>query len=227
MATLELERPLLSRTGIDDIADKVYEGERLTFQDGVRLFHHHNLPELGALADHVRRRLHPETNDLVTYVVGRNVNYTNVCWVRCKFCAFYRVPGHEEGYTLSREQIFDKVQQMVDAGGMAVAHTLTDGRGAFRFDNVTPGDYQLDIQKDGFRQIRIPVKAGAKPLPLRVVLPISVPNQEIAVRADETASQVGTEMAQNQNANTLDNNIEGFLIDITLRSLVCSHHAPS
>ncbi len=111
-----LERELVS--SIDDIADKVYAGERLSWEDGRRLFHHHNLPELGALADHVRRRLNPD--DVVTYVVGRNVNYTNVCWVRCKFCAFYRVPGHEEGYTLSKEEIFEKVQQMVDLGGIEI-----------------------------------------------------------------------------------------------------------
>ncbi len=120
-----LERELTIGTGrgrhnIDDIADKVFAGERLTSEDGLRLFQHHDLPELGFLANHVRERLHPDTNNLVTYVVGRNVNYTNVCWVRCKFCAFYRVPGHAEGYTLSREQIFDKVQQMVDVGGIEI-----------------------------------------------------------------------------------------------------------
>ncbi|MBC7529223.1 MAG: CofH family radical SAM protein, partial [Chthonomonadaceae bacterium] len=105
---------------IDDLAEKVYTGERLTFEDGVRLFRHHNLPELASLANFVREKLHPDTNNLVTYVVGRNVNYTNVCWVRCKFCAFYRVPGHEEGYTLSKETIFDKIQQMVDFGGIEI-----------------------------------------------------------------------------------------------------------
>lgn len=102
MPTLEREYTLPKLQNIDDIADKVYRNERLSFEDGLRLFHHHNLPELGMLANHVRERLHPETNHLVTYIVGRNINYTNVCWVRCKFCAFYRVPGHEEGYTLSR-----------------------------------------------------------------------------------------------------------------------------
>jgi cyclic dehypoxanthinyl futalosine synthase len=111
-----LERELV--THIDDIADKVYAGERLTWEDGRRLLHYHNLPELGMLADHVRRRLNPDS--VVTYVVGRNVNYTNVCWVRCKFCAFYRIPGHNEGYLLSREQIFEKVQQMVDVGGIEI-----------------------------------------------------------------------------------------------------------
>jgi cyclic dehypoxanthinyl futalosine synthase len=119
MATIEQEiAPNV--TSIDDIADKVYAGERLTLEDGLRLFHYHNLPELGSLADHVRQKLHPDTNDTVTYVVGRNVNYTNVCWVRCKFCAFYRTPGHNEGYTLSKEQIFEKVQQMVDVGGIEI-----------------------------------------------------------------------------------------------------------
>jgi len=111
-----LERELVGN--IDDIADKVYAGERLTWEDGQRLFHHHNLPELAALADYVRQKLHP--GRIVTYVVGRNINYTNVCWVRCKFCAFYRVPGHAEGYTLTREQIFEKIQQMVDLGGIEI-----------------------------------------------------------------------------------------------------------
>ncbi len=119
MAILEAEIIRSSRN-IDEIADKVTRGERLTVEDGVRLFHHPNLTELASLANYVREKLHPDTNHLVTYVVGRNVNYTNVCWVRCKFCAFYRVPGHDEGYTLSREQIFDKVQQMVDLGGIEI-----------------------------------------------------------------------------------------------------------
>jgi cyclic dehypoxanthinyl futalosine synthase len=119
MAVLERERKTLPAS-IDDIADKVYEGERLTAEDGLRLFRHSNLPELATLADYVRRKLHPDTNHLITYVVGRNINYTNVCWVRCKFCAFYRVPGHEEGYTLSKDAIFEKIQQMVDLGGIEI-----------------------------------------------------------------------------------------------------------
>lgn len=105
---------------IDDIAEKVYAGQRLTAEDGLRLFRYHNLPELASLAHYVREKLHPGTNHLVTYIVGRNINYTNVCWVRCKFCAFYRVPGHEEGYVLSKEQIFEKIQQMVDLGGIEI-----------------------------------------------------------------------------------------------------------
>lgn len=103
---------------IDDIADKVFGGERLTRDDGVRLFHHPNLIELSLLADHVRRQKNPDNR--VTYIVGRNVNYTNVCWVRCKFCNFYRKPGEDGGYVLPREVVFQKIQEMVDVGGVEV-----------------------------------------------------------------------------------------------------------
>ncbi len=99
---------------IRDIAEKVYAGERLTFEDGMRLYRHHNLTELSALADYVRRKKHPE--NIVTYVIGRNINYTNVCWVKCDFCAFYRPPGHTEGYTLPTEVILQKCQELVDVG---------------------------------------------------------------------------------------------------------------
>lgn len=105
-------------TGIDDIAERVYAGERLSFDDGLRLMHHPNLAELGLLADHVRQRQNP--GRVVTYIAGRNINYTNVCWVQCKFCAFYRLPGKEGGYTLSRDEIFQKIQEMVDLGGIEI-----------------------------------------------------------------------------------------------------------
>lgn len=110
--------PAKRLASIDDVADKVYNGERLSADDAVRLFHHPNIVEIAALADYVRWKKHPE--DVVTYIVGRNINYTNVCWVRCRFCNFYRIPGHEEGYVLSREQIFQKIQEMVDVGGIEI-----------------------------------------------------------------------------------------------------------
>ena len=102
----------------DLIAEKVRNGERLTWDDGRVLFHHHNLPELASLADIVRKRWNPENR--VTYVVGRNINYTNVCWVRCKFCAFYRIPGNDEGYVLPKDVILEKIRQMVENGGIEI-----------------------------------------------------------------------------------------------------------
>ncbi|GBC92954.1 Cyclic dehypoxanthine futalosine synthase [bacterium HR15] len=100
------------------IAEKVIAGERLSFEDGVALFHHPNLTELSALAHYVRMRKNPQP--YVTYVIGRIINYTNVCWVRCKFCSFYRPPKDSEGYLLSDEEILQKIEELVQQGGVEV-----------------------------------------------------------------------------------------------------------
>src|ERR1039458_7484423 len=98
------------KSEIADIEAKVVAGQRLSPDDGRRLFAHPNLHELGALADLVRWRLHPEP--VVSYVVGRNINYTNVCWVQCSFCAFYRLPNDTSGeaYTLDEAAIWRKIR---------------------------------------------------------------------------------------------------------------------
>ncbi|GIV08112.1 MAG: cyclic dehypoxanthine futalosine synthase [Fimbriimonadales bacterium] len=112
-----LETPMpTERSRFQRIAEKVLTGERLNFEDGVALFQHPNLPELGALAHHVRMQKNPQP--YVTYVIGRIINYTNVCWVRCKFCAFYRPPNHNEGYLLSDEEILQKIDELVQQGGV-------------------------------------------------------------------------------------------------------------
>ena len=103
---------------IDDIAAKVFAGDRLDFEDGLRLMNHPNLTELGMLADFVRQRQNP--GKVVTYIAGRNINYSNVCWVQCKFCAFYDLPSSGKGYVHSKEVIFEKVQEMVDLGGIEI-----------------------------------------------------------------------------------------------------------
>lgn len=116
MASLAPER--LDGITIDTIADKVYAGERLTPEDALFLFRHPNALDLATLADFQRQRKVP--GDTVTYIIGRILNYTNVCWVRCKFCAFYRTPGHNEGYTHSDEEILAKVGDTVDKGGVEI-----------------------------------------------------------------------------------------------------------
>jgi cyclic dehypoxanthinyl futalosine synthase len=103
---------------IEDIRGKVAAGGRIDRDEAMRLLHHPDLPALGAMADAVRLRHWPDP--VVTYVIGRNLNYTNVCWVKCKFCAFYRPPGSDEGYTLTRDEIAAKIQELVDLGGREV-----------------------------------------------------------------------------------------------------------
>ncbi len=103
---------------LDGILSRAAEGARLSVSDGERLFHEASLFDLGLAADMVRRRKHPQ--DVVTFIVDRNVNYTNVCTTSCRFCAFYRPVGHPEGYVLSREVLGQKLQEVVDAGGVQI-----------------------------------------------------------------------------------------------------------
>jgi cyclic dehypoxanthinyl futalosine synthase len=77
-----------------------------------------SLIELGAEADRIRREKHPE--GIVTYIVDRNINYTNVCVADCGFCAFYRRPRHAEGWTLSYEQIGAKIDEAKELGAIQI-----------------------------------------------------------------------------------------------------------
>ena len=109
---------VLSQLAFPAIAAKVQAGERITPEEALFLFQHENPLELAYLAN-VRRQQRVPGNT-VTYIIGRILNYTNVCWVRCKFCAFYRVPNHAEGYTLTDEEILAKVKDTVDKGGVEI-----------------------------------------------------------------------------------------------------------
>jgi cyclic dehypoxanthinyl futalosine synthase len=81
-------------------------------------YRHAPLLELGAEADHARRKMHP--GNVVTYIIDRNINYTNVCVADCGFCAFYRRPQHAEGWTLSYEQIGAKIDEVKALGGVQI-----------------------------------------------------------------------------------------------------------
>jgi cyclic dehypoxanthinyl futalosine synthase len=88
------------------------------FRGYLDLYQHAPLLELGRLADEVRWRLHPEP--VVSYIIDRNINYTNVCVADCKFCAFYRRPKHLEGYVLSFEEIGRKIEEVKALGGVQI-----------------------------------------------------------------------------------------------------------
>jgi len=103
---------------IDEILARAVAGERLSFDDGMALFASDEVEKMGAAANQIMLKWHPEPQ--TTFIVGRNINYTNVCDVYCKFCAFYRAPGSTEGYVLDDEQIFQKIQETVDVGGTEI-----------------------------------------------------------------------------------------------------------
>ncbi len=97
------------------IVDKVRAGGRVSAGEALELYHHAPLPLLGELADGIRARKHPD--GIVTYIIDRNVNYTNVCVARCNFCAFYRPVGSGEGYVLGFDEIFKKIDETIALGG--------------------------------------------------------------------------------------------------------------
>ena len=90
----------------------------MTRKQALDLFADPDLIGIGMAADAVRRRLHPE--GVVTYIIDRNINYTNFCSEYCTFCAFYRPLGHEEGYVLEKEVVFRKIRETIGLGGTGV-----------------------------------------------------------------------------------------------------------
>jgi cyclic dehypoxanthinyl futalosine synthase len=114
----DLRRTRASTPDIDLILERLASGGRLQPAEALRLLRAAPLLDLGMAADLVRRRLHPEP--IVTYIVDRNINYTNVCVVRCSFCAFYRDPGHPEGYLHSKESLYAKIEETLALGGTGI-----------------------------------------------------------------------------------------------------------
>ena len=126
---------------IETIAAKVRDGGRLTPAEALELYLDAPTSMLGALADEVRARKHPE--GVVTYIIDRNVNYTNVCVARCSFCAFYRPVGSADGYVLGFEEIFRKIDETIALGG-----------GQLLLQGGHNPDLPLDWYEDLFRAVK-------------------------------------------------------------------------
>ncbi|MEE8060728.1 MAG: cyclic dehypoxanthinyl futalosine synthase [Gemmatimonadales bacterium] len=108
------------------------------FEKYLELYERASLLELGSLADAVRRRHHPD--GIVTYIIDRNINYTNVCVTDCKFCAFYRRPKDNEGYVLSFEEIGAKIDECKAIGGVQIL--LQGGHNPY-----IPFEWYLDLMR--------------------------------------------------------------------------------
>jgi len=106
------------RSELKKIVDKVISGKRIDAEAGLVLFKDADLLTLGELANSMRKRLHPER--LVTFIVDRNINYTNICVNKCRFCAFYREADSPEAYLLSKDEIFRKIEETLEQGGTQI-----------------------------------------------------------------------------------------------------------
>ena len=108
----------MSLRSVDYLLDKAADGERLSFDEGLALYREADLLQLGMAANAARQLRVP--GRVVTYLVDRNINYTNVCTTDCSFCGFYRRPGHAEAYVRTYEELGQKIQELVDVGGTRI-----------------------------------------------------------------------------------------------------------
>ncbi|MGC8864011.1 MAG: radical SAM protein, partial [Armatimonadota bacterium] len=102
---------MLRTSDVGHILRRALDGERLSIEDGVRLFESNDLPAIGAAADEIRRRMHGRRT---YYVVNRHINYTDVCANRCAFCAFSRNEDDPEACVMSVDEVVDRAAALYD-----------------------------------------------------------------------------------------------------------------
>ncbi|MBW2471697.1 MAG: dehypoxanthine futalosine cyclase [Deltaproteobacteria bacterium] len=128
-------------SNLDSIREKVFCGDRLSEQESLDLFRQGNLYDLGFLANGIRRKKHPEP--VVTYVIDRNINYTDICISACKFCAFFKGPEDAGGSVISYEELQKKIDETLELRGTQI---LLQG-------GLHP-DKQLEFYEDMLRFIK-------------------------------------------------------------------------
>ncbi|MBF6589969.1 MAG: dehypoxanthine futalosine cyclase [Ktedonobacterales bacterium] len=159
-------------TTTGDLLERASAGERLQLEEGLRLWEAASTEALCHAADAMRARRHPK--GIVTYLVDRNINYTNVCIIDCGFCAFYRKPTSPEGYLLTHEQIGRKVEELQAWGGTRIL--LQGGVHPYlKLDYYTGllaylKEHYPAIQVDGFSPVEVWNIARIAKMPLADVL---------------------------------------------------------
>jgi len=100
------------------LLEKAINGERLSPREGIEILEEADLLALGQAANLVRQRLHPPKT--VTFTIDRNINYTNVCWCQCHFCAFWRQTDDKDAYVIDKEELVQKIKETIGAGGTSL-----------------------------------------------------------------------------------------------------------
>src|SRR2546423_14353070 len=120
----QLNSTVIYDVSLDALLHAVWDGRRIDPAEALRLYHL-PLEELAALADRRRQLVKKDAydgrgNEIVTYIIDRNVNYTNVCNVYCKFCAFYRVESDLDAYVITLEEMDRKIDETIALGGTQI-----------------------------------------------------------------------------------------------------------
>jgi cyclic dehypoxanthinyl futalosine synthase len=154
------------------ISGKIERGTPLSRGEALWLLTEADLLDAGRLADGIRRRMHPEK--IVTFVVDRNVNYTNICDSKCRFCAFYRDQDAADAYLLSEEEIYRKIRELVETGGtqLLMQGGLHPGLGVEWFERLFRGikEHFPDLQNHSLSPAEITRIAGVSGLTIGEVL---------------------------------------------------------
>ncbi|MDX6287440.1 MAG: cyclic dehypoxanthinyl futalosine synthase [Frankiales bacterium] len=107
-------------SGLQAVLDRAADGGRISPNEALEIYRNAPLHALGRAADAARRRRFGDVADIATYIIDRNINYTNVCVTACKFCAFYRSPKHPEGWTRTLDEILHRCGEAVDLGATQI-----------------------------------------------------------------------------------------------------------
>src|SRR4030081_3742244 len=142
---------------VDSVIEKVRAGQRVNAAEALELYRFAPTAVLGQLADAIRRQKHPD--GLVTYIIDRNVNYTNVCVAKCNFCAFYRDVGSPDGYVLGFEELFRKIDETIAVGGVQV---------------LMQGGHNPDLPLTGYEDLFRAIKARYPEFKLHALSPPEV-----------------------------------------------------
>lgn len=141
-------------SSLRNILNKAAACERLSLEEGVALLASPDLLSIGRAADLVRRRIHPD--GIVTFIIDRNINYTNICECRCRFCAYFREEGAPDAYVISRESLFEKIEETIAAEGTAV---MIQGGLNPKLDL----DYYLDLLSSVKKRFNIDIHSFSPP----------------------------------------------------------------
>lgn len=183
---------------ISGILDRAVRGERLGLEEGIAMLASNDVISLGQAADLVRRRFHPQ--EQVTFVIDRNINYTNVCLTGCRFCAFFRGEDHPEAYILSKEELTAKIQETVDCGGTQV---LIQG-------GLHPKlglDYYLDLLRFIKSKFKIHIHSFSPPEVMHMVKLSGLPLEEVLGQLQEA----GLDSLPGGGAEILDNRVRHYI----------------
>ncbi|NTW04520.1 MAG: dehypoxanthine futalosine cyclase [Peptococcaceae bacterium] len=139
---------------IDKLLSQAISGYRLTLEEGLEIYEKADLFSLANAASKIRNRIHPEK--IITFVIDRNINYTNICQSKCRFCAFYREKSNSQAYVLSKEVLFSKIEDTLSLGGTGILM-----QGGLNEDLGL--DYYLDILSSIKKRYNIDIHSFSPP----------------------------------------------------------------